>query len=240
MRSGAIVDDPDPSDSDEFLIGNRASGTAGFQGTIDDVRVFSGRTSSGVRGIKLAKGDAVISLSVLGHVEATTEERDAYVKLAGARRRAEDDEAEANCVPEGVELHDDRFAEFEAAEEFILSVTENGFGKRTSAYEYRVTGRGGQGIINIDTSERNGRVVATFPVAASDQIMLVTDGGQLIRCPVDDIRIASRSTQGVTLFKVDEDERVVSVARLGDVGDNGENGGDEDASADTGEGSGDE
>jgi DNA gyrase subunit A len=140
-------------------------------------------------------------------------------------------------------MSEDRFAEFEAAEEFILSMTENGFGKRTSAYDYRVTGRGGQGIVNIETSERNGQVVATFQVEATDQIMLVTDRGQLIRCPVHDIRIASRRTQGVTLFKVDEDERVVSVARLGDVGEDEEvvdgeiaESGDEEA----GEGGGDE
>ncbi len=130
-------------------------------------------------------------------------------------------------------MDDARFDELTAAEEFILAVTENGFGKRTSAYDYRVTGRGGQGIVNIETSDRNGMVVATFPVAANDQIMLVTDGGQLIRSPVHDVRIASRRTQGVTLFKVSEDERVVSVAWLPDVGedddgdgapdDNGEN-----------------
>ena len=136
-------------------------------------------------------------------------------------------------------MSDDRFAEFEAAEEFILSMTENGFGKRTSAYDYRVTGRGGQGIVNIETSERNGQVVATFQVETTDQIMLVTDNGQLIRCPVHDIRIASRRTQGVTLFKVDEDERVVSVARLGDVGEAdeelGEEEGDEGEIADAGE-----
>ena len=204
------------------------------------VRVFIGRNSVGVRGIKLAKGDEVISLSVLGHVEATPDERAAYIRLASARRKAEggedsseNDASEDAALPEGVEMTDDRFAALAAAEEFIIAVTENGFGKRTSAYDYRVTGRGGQGIVNIETSDRNGMVVATFPIAASDQIMLVTDGGQLIRSPVHDIRIASRRTQGVTLFKVSEDERVVSVAWLPDVGedddgngapdDNGEN-----------------
>jgi len=195
------------------------------------IRVFVGRASSGVRGIRLAEGDEVISLSILGHFDATTEERDAYLRLAGARRRADDgadDGADdAPCAPEGVEMSEDRFAAFEAAEEFILGVTENGFGKRTSAYDYRVTGRGGQGIVNIETSERNGQVVATFQVEATDQIMLVTDNGQLIRCPVHDIRIAGRRTQGVTLFKVDEDERVVSVARLGDVGEADEEVGEE-------------
>ncbi|MFP6744511.1 MAG: DNA gyrase C-terminal beta-propeller domain-containing protein, partial [Alphaproteobacteria bacterium] len=194
------------------------------------VRLFTGRNSVGVRGIRLAKGDEVISLSVLGKVQASTEERDAYIRLANARRRAEtgdDGEAEGVALPEGVHLDDARFDELAAAEEFILSVTENGFGKRTSAYDYRVAGRGGQGIANIETSERNGQVIATFPIAASDQIMLVTDGGQLIRSPVHDIRIASRRTQGVTLFKVSEDERVVSVAWLPDAGE--EEDGDESA-----------
>jgi DNA gyrase subunit A len=119
-----------------------------------------------------------------------------------------------------VTLSEERFNEFAAEEEFILSVTVNGFGKRSSAYEYRVTGRGGQGIANIDTSERNGAVIASFPVRNDDQIMLVTNGGQLLRIPVDDIRIAGRRTQGVVLFRVAEKESVVSVTRLGD--DSGE------------------
>ena len=191
------------------------------------VRVFAGRDSVGVRGIKLAKGDDVISLSLLGHVEASPDERVAYLRIANARRKAEGDETgdngHDNCdegsVSETAELNDGRVDALAAAEEFILSVTENGFGKRTSAYDYRVTGRGGQGIVNIETSERNGQVIATFPIAAADQIMLVTDGGQLIRSPVHDVRIASRRTQGVTLFKVSDDERVVSVAWLPDVDD---------------------
>jgi DNA gyrase subunit A len=190
--------------------------------TEQGVRLFTGRNSVGVRGIKLAKGDDVISLSVLGLVNAKTEERDAYMRIASARRRAEAGEngdSDDVALPEGVEMADARFDELTASEEFILSVTENGFGKRTSAYDYRVTGRGGQGIVNIETSERNGQVVATFPIAASDQIMLVTDGGQLIRSPVHDVRIASRRTQGVTLFKVSDDERVVSVAWLPDMGE---------------------
>ncbi|MCH7943076.1 MAG: DNA gyrase subunit A, partial [Proteobacteria bacterium] len=206
------------------------------------VRVFAGRDSVGVRGIKLAKGDEVISLSLLRHVEATAEERAGYLRIANARRRAEageageagsgngsgDDGAASEAVElsearidelAAVELSEARIDELAAAEEFILSATENGFGKRTSAYDYRVTGRGGQGIVNIETSERNGSVVATFPISVGDQIMLVTDGGQLIRSPVHDVRIASRRTQGVTLFKIAQDERVVSVAWLPDVGE---------------------
>ena len=222
---------------EDILLAARSGKCIRFE--VDDVRVFVGRSSVGVRGIKLAKGDEVISLSVLGHVEATPDERAAYIRLANARRKAEggedgdengngndaNDDGEDAAPPDGVVMADERAAELAAAEEFIIAMTENGFGKRTSAYDYRVTRRGGQGIVNIETSERNGMVVATFPVAASDQIMLVTDGGQLIRSPVNDIRIAGRRTQGVTLFKVSEDERVVSVAWLPDVGeDDGENG----------------
>ena len=191
------------------------------------VRVFAGRDSVGVRGIKLASGDEVISLSLLRHVDATPDERTAYLRLANARRRAEGDEEIDDSGDGGMESHaadldEARIAELAGWEEFILAATENGFGKRTSAYDYRVTGRGGQGIVNIETSERNGNVVATFPISAKDQIMLVTDGGQLIRSPVHDVRIASRRTQGVTLFKVSSSERVVSVARLPDMGDDEE------------------
>ena len=185
---------------------------------VTDVRVFSGRTSTGVRGIRLEDGNAVISLSILGHVAADRAERDAYLRLAAQRRRPAGGEAEAAepeapaAVAEG--LSPERLAALEAREEFILTVTANGYGKRSSAYEYRITNRGGQGIANIETSDRNGPVVASFPVADSDQIMLVTDSGQLIRCPVDDIRIAGRKTQGVVLLKVAEGEQVVSVTRL--------------------------
>ncbi len=186
---------------------------------VEDVRLFSGRTSVGVRGIRLAPGDAVIAMSVLRHVEATTEEREAYLRYANALRRAEGNGDEGESAPPSADgLDPERIKELAAQEQFILSVTEYGFGKRTSAYEYRITRRGGQGIANIETSERNGDVVASFPVADGDHIMLVTDGGQLIRCPVNDIRIAGRKTQGVTLFRVAEGERVVSVARLAEDG----------------------
>jgi DNA gyrase subunit A len=127
-------------------------------------------------------------------------------------------------VPE-VTISEERYAEFAAQEEFILSITANGYGKRSSAYEYRITGRGGQGIANIETSERNGSVVASFPVRDGDQIMLVTDGGQLLRTPVNDIRIAGRKTQGVVLFRVAEGEKLVAVTRLGDDSDENGNGG---------------
>ncbi|MGD9536095.1 MAG: DNA gyrase subunit A [Alphaproteobacteria bacterium] len=176
------------------------------------VREFKGRSSQGVRGMELAEGDRVISMTILGHSKVDIETRDAYLRWSGARRRGEPAEEPA-----------DRAA-FEALardEQFVLSITSDGFGKRTSAYEYRVTQRGGKGIRNIDTSREGAAVVAAFPVDESDQIMLVTDGGQLIRCPVDDIRIAGRNTRGVRVFRLPDDARVVSVARLVDDGENG-------------------
>jgi DNA gyrase subunit A len=201
---------------------------------LGSVRVFRSRTSEGVRGMALAKGDRVISMSILDHVELAIEERDTFLRYDSARRRqdgfedggelsdeeaarrAEDamERAEAAIRSAREQLGANRLAELDAHQQLILSVTVNGYGKRTSAYEYRVTNRGGQGIINIETSRRNGPVVAAFPVADDDQVMLVTDGGQVIRIPVDNIRIAGRNTQGVTLFDVAEDEHVVAVARL--------------------------
>tara|TARA_R110000787_G_scaffold26952_1_gene75043 strand:+ start:21589 stop:24300 length:2712 start_codon:yes stop_codon:yes gene_type:complete len=175
-----------------------------------DVRLFKGRDSSGVRGMKLAKGDSVIGMSILNHVEVDTETRDAYLKT----RRSVDDNGSVTEYAEGItpELYEG----LNKQEEVLLAITENGYGKRTNAYEYRVTNRGGQGIINIETSNRNGDVVATFPITDDEQIMLVTNGGKLIRTPVTDIRIAGRNTQGVTLFKTAKDEQVVSVTALAD------------------------
>jgi len=198
--------------------------------SVSDVRVFAGRTSTGVRGVKLAKGDKVISMSILRSGEAeSTEERDAYLRYANARRRGEN--GNGDTVHEnGIELSPERLAELAEGEQFILSVANDGYGKRTSAYEYRLTGRGGRGIGNLDLSRAGGResgVVAAFPVAPGDQIMLVTDGGKLIRSPVEDIRIAGRTTRGVMLFRIDESERIVSVAHLPEEDDEDENGGDE-------------
>jgi DNA gyrase subunit A len=178
---------------------------------IGGVRVFRSRSSEGVRGMDLAKGDRVISMSILDHVEVSIEERDAFLKADAARRRQNGEDEEP--APE-VELDVDRMEELSTRQQMILSITINGFGKRSSAYEYRVTHRGGQGIINIETSARNGEVIAAFPVADQDQVMLVTDQGKVIRIPVDGIRIAGRNTQGVTLFNTEPGEHVVSVARL--------------------------
>jgi DNA gyrase subunit A len=188
-----------------------------FELSDDTVRVFAGRDSSGVRGIRLADGDEVISLSVLDHVNASIQERVAYLKHANAKRRGNGDDdgdtaSEAEePVPE-VALDEDRIGELERIEEFLLTVTDAGFGKRTSAYEYRVTGRGGQGIANITLAPRNGTaVVATLPVKEVDDVMLVTDAGRLIRVPANQVRITGRQAMGVTLFRVDADEHVTSV-----------------------------
>jgi DNA gyrase subunit A len=181
------------AEADDVLLATRMGKAIRFP--VGDVRVFKGRDSTGVRGIRL-DGDEVISMSILRHVDFDMETRDAFMRgdLTG---------------PEAERMSAD--------EEIILTVTENGYGKRTSAYEYRITGRGGQGIANIDLTDKNGPVVASFPVNHEDEIMLVSDGGKLIRMPVDDIRVCGRKTQGVMLFRTADGERVVSVARLCDL-----------------------
>jgi DNA gyrase subunit A len=212
------------NEGEDVLLASRAGKCVRFP--VTNVRVFTGRQSVGVRGMTLEDEDYVISMSILRHVEAGTDERDAYLRLAGAMRRAEGEVPEETAVADLERLGEARFDELHATEEFILTVSERGFGKRTSAYEYRITSRGGKGIVNIDVTGRTGPVVASFPVKSTDQIILVTDGGQIIRCPVDDIRIARRQTQGVVLFKVAEDERVVSVTALSEEGEDGEDGGE--------------
>jgi DNA gyrase subunit A len=188
-------------EEDDVLLATREGKAIRFEATA--VREFQSRTSTGVRGITLRDGDEVISLSILKGFNASTEERDAYLRAAPWK----DNENEPTLSPE-------RMAEFEEAEQFILTVTVNGYGKRTSAYEYRRTNRGGQGITNIETSQRNGCVVASFPAHTGQQLMLVTDQAKLIRTTVGDIRIAGRNTQGVTIFRVAENEHVVSAARI--------------------------
>ena len=192
-----------------------AAGGKAIRFPVEAVRVFKSRASEGVWGMDLEAGDEVISMSIVDHVEATTEERDEYLRVAGARRRSGEENGNGNGEPAELQLlTQERFDELARAEQLLLTITVNGFGKRTPAYEYRVTHRGGSGIINIETSARNGRVAATFPVAEGDQIILVTDKGQMIRTPVSDIRIAGRNTQGVRLFHTERDEHIVSAARL--------------------------
>jgi DNA gyrase subunit A len=228
----AIVDVQICTENDDVLLTSAAGQCIRF--AVNDVRVFQGRTSIGVRGIALGNGkeglgDKLISLSILRHVEASAEERAAYLKRANAVRRGGNGEGEDNGVDAeeatgAIELGETRYVVMSEAEQFVLTVSEKGFGKRTSSYEYRTTGRGGKGIVAMSITEKNGRLVASFPVEESDQIMLVTDGGQLIRCPVDGIRIAGRSTQGVIVFSTAEGERVASVERLTEEGE--ENGGE--------------
>jgi DNA gyrase subunit A len=169
-------------------------------------------------------------MAILTHADATPAERAAYLKQASQLRRAQGEETDESPLEveseegadAGADLTPERFAELGAKEQFVLTVSGKGYGKRTSSFEYRTSGRGGKGIVAMVVNERNGRLVASFPVEESDQIMLVTDGGQLIRCPVDDVRIAGRNTQGVRIFKTDAEEQVVSVERISEEGGNGE------------------
>jgi DNA gyrase subunit A len=229
----AIVDVQICTENDDVLL--TASGGQCIRFPVTDVRVFQGRSSDGVRGISLAEGDRVISLSILRHVEASADERAAYLKRASAVRRGINGEAEESApdaeeASGAIELGEQRYVEMSAAEQFVLTVSEHGYGKRSSSYEYRITGRGGKGIVAMDVRERDGtirkktgKLIASFPVEEGDQLMLVTDGGQLIRTRVEGIRIAGRSTQGVIVFDTAEGERVVSVERISEEGD--ENGG---------------
>jgi len=187
------------------------------------VRVFKGRDSTGVRGIKLADGDEVVSMTILRHVDVAVEEARAYLKMAAMARKAAGDEADAtDAADEGdeavadVALSPERYADLGAREQFVLTVSESGFGKRSSAYEYRVTGRGGSGIVAMGMTKKNARIAASFPVEETDQLMLITDAGQTIRIPVAQIRQAGRATQGVIVFRLSEGERVVSVERIGE------------------------
>ena len=223
-------------DGDDVFLATELARCIRFQITDETLRVFSGRDSSGVRGIRLQPKDRVISLSVLRHVDATVEERVSYLKNSRRRGAAEE---EVNVTAAGedqvaeIALSGERFEELESAEEILLTVTDGGFGKRSSAYEYRVTGRGGQGITNMTLSARNGTsVVASFPVRPGDGVMLVTDEGRLIRVPSDQVRVTGRSSMGVTLFRLGETERVSSVFPILDSTDATEGDGEGDSGAD--------
>jgi DNA gyrase subunit A len=217
----AIVDVAICTEKDDVLL--TANGGQCIRFAVPEVRVFSGRTSRGVRGITLADKDHVISLTILRHIDVTAEERTAYHKRASAIRRGSGSEIEAAPEAEeaaeaatngGIELGEQRYVELSAAEQFVLTLSERGYGKRSSSYEYRTTGRGGKGIVAMSLTGKTGKIVGSFPVEESDQVMLVTDQGKLIRTPVAGIRIAGRSTQGVIVLNAAEDEHVVSVERL--------------------------
>jgi DNA gyrase subunit A len=255
-QNGKIAMKLDPGDeiagvqlcreSDDILL-TTADGQA-IRFPVSDIRIFKGRESTGVRGIKLEEDDKIISLAILRHMEATPAERAAYLKQANAMRRAASGErasaesSDAGDAISGVEsaslddgepmdsmviadLTPARYAEMGGAEQYVLTVSERGFGKRTSSYEYRTSGRGGKGIIAMAVNERNGRLVSSFPVEDTDQIMLVTNAGKLIRCPIEGISITGRSAQGVTIFRTDQDERVVSAELINEEGNGSGNGG---------------
>lgn len=220
----AIVDVQICTERDDVLL--TAAGGQCIRFPVTDVRVFTGRTSMGVRGIALAEGDKVISLAILRHVDTSSDERSAYLKMRRAvAGEAATEEAPADAEAEetsgSFQLPQERYVEMSAQEQVVLTVSVNGYGKRTSSYEYRTTGRGGKGIVAMSVNNRNGNLVASFPVEEADQIMLVTDKGQLIRCPVEGIRIAGRSTQGVIVFDTAEDEHVVSVEHITEEAENG-------------------
>ncbi len=216
------------TDRDDVLL-TTALGQA-IRFPVDEVRVFAGRNSIGVRGISLADADSIISMTIVGHVDAEPWERAAYLKRSALERRAAGvDEEEIALVGEEVvveegQLSDERYEELKARNSSCSHVSEKGFGKRSSSYDFRTSGRGGKGIRATDTAKTGeiGVLVAAFPIEDKDQIMLVSDGGQLIRVPVAGIRIASRATKGVTIFSTAKDEKVVSVERISEPADEDE------------------
>jgi DNA gyrase subunit A len=220
-----IVDVQICTEQDDVLLTTRSGKCIRF--AVTDVRVFKGRDSTGVRGIKLTKGDEVVSMTLLHHADADTAEARAYLKQANAARRAAtgeeevqvDDADDADDGAEEATLTQERYAELGAKEQFVLTVSESGFGKRTSSYEYRVTGRGGSGIVAMGMGKKNSAIIASFPVEESDDLMLISNQGQIIRVGVGGISVQGRSAQGVTVFRVDDGERVVSVERIQDVSD---------------------
>lgn len=213
---------------------------------VTEIRIFAGRDSNGVRGIKLNGADKVISMTIINQGRLSMEERDAYLRQASKLRQAlalaegmtdegmdqapeeeifDEEGSSEESTDTAIVLAPERFEELAAAEQYILTVTENGYGKRSSSYEYRTTGRGGLGFDSIVVNARNGGVVGSFPVQNQDEIMLVTDAGKLIRCPIHDVRIAGRRTQGVIIFRIADEEKVVAVSHIsGDqLGDDSEN-----------------
>jgi DNA gyrase subunit A len=247
MASGKIAMKLDPgdrlvrvrtfTDDDDVLLFTRRGQCIRFP--VGEVRVFSGRTSTGVRAIKLQQGDEVISMSGLRHVDADAADREEYLKAVNAKRRlagsdySDSPEKRREDEEQAAKLELPSFREMAEREEFVLTVAEDGYGKRTSSYEYRITARDGQGVAGIDLSRHQGSstAVAAFPLLPSDQIVMITNGGQLIRCTVDKISIMGRKTRGVRLFATGEGERVVSVTRIREVDDAGGGGEETNGSA---------
>lgn len=207
----SLIDVRTCTDRDDVLLSTRKGKAIRF--AVTDLRVFKSRDSLGVRGIKLGKGDAVVSMAILHHVDVDADERAAYLKMAAfARNQSDEESGVEEAQNPNMTLSQERYEELARQEDFLLAVTTRGFGKRTSAYEYRTTGRGGQGIWNMKLGKKNGEIVCSYSVSDGDEIMLVTNGGQVIRMPIHDVRFVGRQTQGVTLFRIDDDEEVVSAA----------------------------
>jgi DNA gyrase subunit A len=208
------------SNDDDVMLVTQKGRAIRFPAT--DVRVFNSRASTGVRGVKLAAGDEVVSMSIIRHFEAEASERAAYLKqrrlMAGAPEEEVETDEDEDAVAEG-QLSPDRYAEMSAAEDLILTITAGGSGKLSSSHDYPVRGRGGQGVMAIDKAMRGGDLVASFPVDLDDQIMLATSTGQSIRVPIDGISFRSRSAGGVKVFNTGKGEEVVSVAYIADQGD---------------------
>jgi len=232
-RNGKIAMKPDEGDGivdvrlcteeDDLLLTTALGKSIRFR--VTDVRRFVGRTSSGVRGVKLADGDEVISMAVLRHIDIETDEARAYMKHANAMRRALGDESEdddTDDTPIETSLNEERLGFLQANEQFLLTLADDGFGKRSSSYDYRCMNRGGQGVTAQELGRKgqdDAKLVRSFGIEEDDQLMMVTDGGQLVRCPVKNIRIVSRSSRGVTVIKVKENEKLVSVERIIDNDD---------------------
>lgn len=203
------------NEMDDFLLTTAQGKVIRFP--VTDVRVFKGRDSTGVRGIKLAAGDSVVAMAVIRHVDATPDERAAYFKMRRAITGDETGEIEDGGAD--TELSCERYAELGALEQWILTITSGGFGKRSSAHEYRVAGRGGLGIAAANLGRRGDSIVASFTVEDDDQIMLATSNGQSIRCPVSGISRQGRTSSGVKVFSTSKGEEVVSVAWIAEQGD---------------------
>ena len=221
---------PCNEDQDVFLATYRGRA---IRFPVPEIRVFAGRNSTGVRGITLGADDRIIGMAMLNRGESDSAVRAAYIKQSRAARRAEtgiEEESDADEEETTMVLDDAKMAEMAKQEEFILTISENGFGKRTSSYEYRLTHRGGGGFTNIKLGGKNTAVAGSFPVADDHDIIMVTDGGKIIRTPVCDVRIAGRSTAGVTLFRTADNEKVVSAISIEGNNDDDANSNSEDAS----------
>ena len=201
------------NEEDHVLLASKQGKAIRFP--VNAIRVFKSRTSDGVRGMRLADGDRVISMTILHGIKSTIEEREAFLSIPFEKRKLiANGDTEFSPSDFEVELSKEQIIEMATSEEFILTVAENGFGKRTSAYHYRITNRGGSGVVNMVLSDKTGNVVASMPANMNDELMLITNNGKLIRCKLESVRVTGRSTSGVILFKTDKNEQVVSASLI--------------------------